>query len=100
MTPCLRPLTDLEKRFYSEKIASINAMLDATDTGMDDQPPTAVIKAATDTAELFQAIGFVPTKLGPMARIDPDIIDQEHPADFMNAVNADWAQAKRAMTMQ
>lgn len=97
--PALRPLNELEQRLYYEKIGKINAMLDQAQITMDDAPTKAVIAESNRVAKLFDAIDFVPTGIGPMAEISDDIVDATFPPEFMDAVNADIAQARRAMGM-
>lgn len=99
IAPSLRPLNELEQRLYYEKIGKINAMLDQAQITMDEAPTKEVIEESNRVAKLFEAIGFVPTGVGPMAAIHADIVDATFPPAFMDAVNADIAQARRAMGM-
>lgn len=93
----LRPLTPLEDRLRREKMAEIEAMMDQDNSTLDDPPSKTVIDAANRTAVLFEAIGFVPTTVGVLMRNVDDILDADRSAEDQQLIEADWAQAAKAM---
>lgn len=97
MNDFLRPLLSIEERLYQQKLSQINVMLDERGLTLNDAAPPAIVREAKRVARLLEAIGFVHTEVGPMMRVEEDVLDLAWTAPMREAIQADVRKAARAM---
>ena len=68
----LRPMPELESKFYDEAIDKINTMLAQEEINLDSPPSKRLAHLTKKTSDLFDRISYIPTAVGVMMRQEPD----------------------------
>lgn len=92
----LRELHPIEVKLHKEMLDALDQLVASEGLTEAGRPSSKVLLRATKTSEFFEAIGFVLTNRGVMARVELDIFYVQRD-DLIDARETGWARVESAM---